>query len=181
MSMMLNVQIFVLLSLYLIPHFTFAFRLNSYFTLTKLDKVGGLNKRDVRVLSINQDEVESSIDNTPTIPTSEGWLSRCFNSKYFFIVEGILLFLTLSAIDGGFSGDWSKYGFISKSTELMLQHIVIINGIVRIILAAVVYQMSQNSNSSFVFPILRVLSLGEIAFLKFYFNRFPKDNESPNR
>lgn len=111
-------------------------------------------------------------------------LANILNTKYFFIVEGLLIFTTLSAIDGGFSGDWSKYGFISESTELFLKHTVVVFAIIRSILSGVTFQMLKKSNDSLVFPILRVLFVGEIAFLKFYLDRMemkkiPTSKEKP--
>lgn len=64
--------------------------------------------------------------------------------------------IVLAAVDAAFSGDWSRIGVISKSTEQGLQPLVIALGVFHIACATVAARSAASKNISVPPAVLKV-------------------------
>jgi glutaredoxin 3 len=87
-------------------------------------------------------------------------------SPWYTILEAGAVFGLLTAIDGGYSGDWSRYGLITHDQEELLKNIANYAGILHIASAGVVAFVTKQRNQPVIPAVLRVGLVGFLALGK---------------
>lgn len=113
-------------------------------------------RSSIRLNAASKNEVLPAIE-TPKPFTASPW--------YIFLEAGAVFGL-LTAIDGGYSGDWSRYGLITLDQEDLLKNIANYAGILHIASAGVVAFVTKQRNQPVVPAVLRVGLVGFLALGK---------------
>jgi glutaredoxin 3 len=88
------------------------------------------------------------------------------NSKLYTGLEVIVVLILISAVDGGFSGDWSRYGLITKEVENQLRTFLGFAGIGHILLGALAGVIAYKRNHPVLPAALRTALVGFMSLNK---------------
>ena len=82
------------------------------------------------------------------------------SSSTYSVIEFMVVLMLLSAIDGGFSGDWSRYNLISKETEVGIQTAVTYTGLFHLFCGTTAGVISSRRKQPALPAVLHCLLIG---------------------
>jgi glutaredoxin len=119
----------------------------------------------VQKISFNR-QILKSDSNGFTPPSLKGVLPL-IRSPIYTATEVFIVLALLSGIDGGFSGDWSKYGLIDKNVEeFVIQSSMINVGIFHLLCASAAGVTAKMKNNPILPAILRTSLIGFLSLVK---------------
>lgn len=97
--------------------------------------------------------------------------SKVTGSTFYSGIETVIVLGLLSAIDGGFSGDWSRLGLISTDAEVTLRSAVTSVGLFHLVCAPIAAASAAKNQQPLVPAVLHTLLIGGLGLGKVLFQR----------
>lgn len=101
-------------------------------------------------------------------------------STFYSGIETVIVLGLLSAIDGGFSGDWSRLGLISTDMEVTLRSAVTSVGLFHLVCAPIAAASAAKNQQPLVPAVLHTLLIGGLGLGKVLFQRESNLIQYPN-
>jgi Glutaredoxin len=114
------------------------------------------------------------------IATLVDFASKVTGSTFYSGIETVIVLGLLSAIDGGFSGDWSRLGLISTDMEATLRSAVTSVGLFHLVCAPIAAASAAKNQQPLVPAVLHTLLIGGLGLGKVLFQRESTLIQFPN-
>lgn len=96
---------------------------------------------------------------------ASAFLQKTTSTTWFAAAEVVVTFAFISGIDGAFSGDWSKYGLITKEVEDLLRFVMTIALSGHLLLAVIASQIAASRNQPAAPAFWKTALVGGLSFL----------------
>lgn len=114
------------------------------------------------------------------IATVVDFANKVTSSTFYSGIETVIVLGLLSAIDGGFSGDWSRLGLITTDMEASLRSAVTSVGLFHLVCAPIAALSSSKNNQPLAPAVLHTLLIGGLGLGKVLFQRESNLIQFPN-
>lgn len=108
---------------------------------------------------------KAATDNGP-IPTVLNFASKFTASTLYAGIETFIVIGLLAAIDGGFSGDWSKFGYITTDVEAAIRSSVTSVGLFHLVCAPIAAISTAKKGQPVVPAVLHTLAIGGLGLFR---------------
>jgi Glutaredoxin len=114
------------------------------------------------------------------IPTLFSLANKLTSSKFYSGIETVIVIGLLSAIDGGFSGDWSRLGYITTETEAAVRSAITSVGLFHLVCTPIAVLSAAKNKQPVVPAALHTLLIGGLGLGKVLFQNEDQLIDFPN-
>lgn len=107
-------------------------------------------------------------------------VGRITASKFYSGIETVIVLGLLSAIDGGYSGDWSRLGIVTPDVEATLRSAITSVGLFHLVCAPIAALSASKNKQPVVPAVLHTLLIGGLGLGKVLFQKDENAMRAPN-
>ena len=109
---------------------------------------------------------DSSAGDTGIVSSLLGFARKFTASTLYAGIETFIVIGLLAAIDGGFSGDWSKFGYVTTDVEEKIRSAVTSVGLFHLVCAPVAAISTSKQGQPVVPAVLHTLAIGGLGLFR---------------
>ena len=121
---------------------------------------------DVRGPDLSTLIMKDSVSVEGPIPSVLNFASKFTASTLYAGIETFIVIGLLAALDGGFSGDWSKFGYVTTDVEATIRSSVTSVGLFHLVCASIAVASTTKKGQPVVPALLHTLAIGGLGLFR---------------